>query len=140
MAAPEVRPRGEEVPRRGDGEEDRSGRERMQFEDAVKRVAQAAREDEVDRDDREREDDADEAFGEDSKRAAGSESVAEQVRNPMVDAPRRTWGTQCGGTSMVSVCQKASIASVSQRQSIASGSRMRVKRKMPGDESRMSAA
>ena len=39
-----------------------------------------------------------------------------------------------------SVGQKQSIASVSQRQSIASGMRMRVKRKMPGEESRISPA
>jgi hypothetical protein len=110
----------------------------MQLQHAADGPAPTARQQQVERDDRDGEDDADQALGQHAQRAAGGKGVAVQPRVLRLRASRFAQDDSLGGDSSVS--QKQSIASVSQRQTIASGMRMRVKRKMPGEESRISAA
>ena len=110
----------------------------MELADAGDRSAQTARQQQIERDDGDGEDNPDEAFAQHAQRAAGGDRIAEQ--GVVVRSARRSYdGAPCS-LSAFSVSQKQYIARVSQRQSSASGRVMRVKRKMPGEESRISAA
>ena len=77
MALRGVRQRDEDVPGRGDGEEDGERRERMELADAGDCGARAARQQQVDQDNSDWEDDADQALGEDAEGAADGEGVTE---------------------------------------------------------------
>src|SRR5271155_5563156 len=79
MALSGVREGDEDVPRRGDNEEDDDAGDRMELADAGEdAVYIASRECEVGDDDENGEDDADEALGEDVESAASGEGPAEE--------------------------------------------------------------
>jgi len=88
MALRGVREGDENVPGRGDGEEDYSAGDWVELADALDDAVEfAARECEVGKDDEDWEDDADETLGEDVEGAAGGESPAEET----------AWGRWLGG-------------------------------------------
>src|SRR5215471_10916901 len=91
-----IREADEDVPRRGDDEEDRCAGDGVEAQDAGDGSANAAGEDEVHRDDGDGEDEADESLGENSEGAGGSAAKAEPARwdIPTHPSPREGWGTR----------------------------------------------
>ena len=69
----------QDVPRRGDGEEDGHARKGAQLADARDRCAWAASQHQVDQNDRDGEDDADQALGQYVEGAAAGEGPAESA-------------------------------------------------------------
>jgi len=71
---------GEDVPWGSDEEEGFERREGVKFAQSMQAAAETACEEQVDGDDRYREDDADEAFGEDIEGTGGGEASAEEAK------------------------------------------------------------
>jgi len=80
MALRGVGEAGEDVPWDGDEEEGLKGGEGVKFAQAMQAAAEATCEKQVDGHDRNREDDADEAFGEDVEGAGGGEASAVEAQ------------------------------------------------------------